>query len=336
MTHLFFSDDGSTAVEVALKLAVQHFSNSGRSQKSEIVALAHGYHGDTAGAMSASDDSLFNKPFQSMRYAVHRVHSAYCHRCPMGLTRATCHIECVQQLETLLEQNHQRIAAAIVEPLLQGAGGMIVHPVEFLQKVRALCTRYDVLLIADEVLTGFGRTGKMFACEFADVIPDLMCLSKGITGGFLPMGATVCSERVEAPFHSKDRLHTFYHGHSYTGNALACAAANASLQIFDDEPVFERIAMISAVNTERLEQFRKLPQVADVRQIGTLGAMELSAADAGYLSAMRTKLYQFFIDHGVLLRPLGNVVYVLPPYVITREELNFVYDVILQGIEALG
>ncbi|HEY2352510.1 MAG TPA: adenosylmethionine--8-amino-7-oxononanoate transaminase [Candidatus Acidoferrum sp.] len=335
MTHLFFSDDGSTAVEVALKIAVQHFSNQERTQKSEIVALEHGYHGDTAGAMSVSDDSPFTKPFQSMRYPVHRVHSAYCYRCPVGLTRATCHIECVQQLETLLEQNHERIAAVIVEPLLQGAGGMIVHPVEFLQKVRALCTRYDVLLIADEVLTGFGRTGKMFACDVAGVVPDLMCLSKGITGGFLPMGVTVCSDRVEAPFHSENRLHTFYHGHSYTGNALACAAANAGLQIFDDEPVFERIAMIAAVHSERLEQFRKLPQVGDVRQIGSIGAIELRTEDAGYLSSMRTKLYRYFIDQGVLLRPLGNVVYVMPPYVITREELNFVYDVISQAIETV-
>jgi adenosylmethionine-8-amino-7-oxononanoate aminotransferase len=335
MTHLFFSDDGSTAVEVALKIAVQHFSNQERTQKSEIVALEHGYHGDTAGAMSVSDDSPFTKPFQSMRYPVHRVHSAYCYRCPVGLTRATCHIECVQQLETLLEQNHERIAAVIVEPLLQGAGGMIVHPVEFLQKVRALCTRYDVLLIADEVLTGFGRTGKMFACDVAGVVPDLMCLSKGITGGFLPMGVTVCSDRVEAPFHSENRLHTFYHGHSYTGNALACAAANAGLQIFDDEPVFERIAMIAAVHAERLEQFRKLPKVGDVRQIGSIGAIELRTEDAGYLSSMRTKLYRYFIDQGVLLRPLGNVVYVMPPYVITREELNFVYDVISQAIETV-
>jgi adenosylmethionine-8-amino-7-oxononanoate aminotransferase len=335
MTNLFFSDDGSTAVEVALKLAVQHFSNQGRTQKSEIVALEHSYHGDTAGAMSISDDSPFTKPFQSMRYKVHRVHSAYCHRCPVGLTRAICHIECVQQLETLLVQNHERIAAMIVEPLLQGAGGMIVHPVEFLQKVRALCTRYDVLLIADEVLTGFGRTGKMFACEVAEIVPDLMCLSKGITGGFLPMGVTVCSDCVEGPFRSENRLHTFFHGHSYTGNALACAAANASLQIFDDEPVFERTAMIAAVNAERLDQFRKLPQVEDVRQIGTMGAIELHTDDAGYLSSMRTKLYQYFIAHGVLLRPLGNVVYVLPPYVITREELHFVYDVILQAIETV-
>jgi adenosylmethionine-8-amino-7-oxononanoate aminotransferase len=335
MTNLFFSDDGSTAVEVALKMAVQHFSNSGRAQKSEIVALEHGYHGDTAGAMSVSDDSPFTKPFQSMRYPVHRVHSAYCYRCPVGLTRATCHIECVQQLGKLLEENHQRIATVIVEPLLQGAGGMVVHPVEFLQKARALCTRYDVLLIVDEVLTGFGRTGKMFACEVAGIVPDLMCLSKGITGGFLGMGATVCSDRVEAPFRSENRLHTFYHGHSYTGNALACAAANASLQIFDDEPVFERIAMIAAVNAERLAQFRKLPKVGDVRQVGTMGAIELRTDETGYLSSMRTKLYKFFIDHGVLLRPLGNVVYVLPPYVITRDELHSVYDVIQQAIETV-
>ncbi len=166
MTNLFFSDDGSTAVEVALKLAVQYFSNQGRAEKSEIVALEHGYHGDTAGAMSVSDDSPFTAPFNSMRYKVHRVHSAYCYRCPVGLTRDICHIECIQQMEMVLEKNHERIAAVIVEPLLQAAGGMIVHPVEFLQKVRALCTQYcDVLLIADEVLTGFGRTGKMFACE---------------------------------------------------------------------------------------------------------------------------------------------------------------------------
>jgi adenosylmethionine-8-amino-7-oxononanoate aminotransferase len=285
--------------------------------------------------MSISDDSPFTKPFESMRYKVHRVHSAYCHRCPVGLTRATCHIECVQQLEKLLEEKHESIATVIVEPLLQGAGGMIVHPVEFLQRVRELCTRYEVLLIADEVLTGFGRTGKMFACNVAGIVPDVMCLSKGITGGFLPMGATVCSDRVEGPFRSENRLHTFYHGHSYTGNALACAAANASLQIFEDEQVFDRIEVIAEVNAERLEEFRGHPKVGDVRQIGTMGAIELRADDAGYLSSMRTKLYRYFIDRGVLLRPLGNVVYVLPPYVITRQELHFVYDVILQGIETV-
>jgi adenosylmethionine-8-amino-7-oxononanoate aminotransferase len=335
LKHLFFSDDGSTAVEVALKLAVQYFSNLGRPEKREIVALEHAYHGDTAGAMSVSDDSPFTAPFAAMRYPVHRVHSAYCYRCPLGLKRDTCQIDCVQQLEELLEARGQEIAALIVEPLLQGAGGMIVHPVEFLQKVRALCTQHDVLLIADEVLTGFGRTGKMFACDLAGVTPDLACLSKGITGGFLAMGVTLCSDRVEAAFRDQDRTHTFYHGHSYTGNALACAAANASLRIFDDEPVFDRIATIAKINAERLKDFGEMAAVGDTRQIGTIAAIELRAEDAGYLSAMRPKLYQFFLDRGVLLRPLGNVVYVLPPYVISAEELHRVFDVIREAIETL-
>ena len=335
LTHLFFSDDGSTAVEVALKIAVQHFSNQQRAEKREIAALEHGYHGDTAGAMSVSDDSPFTEPFRAMRYPVHRVHSAYCYRCPVGLQRETCHIECVQQLESLLAERGDKIAAVIVEPLLQGAGGMITHPVEFLKKVRALCTQNDVLLIADEVLTGFGRTGKMFACDLAGVAPDLMCLSKGITGGFLTMGVTLCTDRVEGAFRSEDRLHTFYHGHSYTGNALACAAANASLQIFEDEPVFDRIATIARINAERLAQLRGLHQAGETRQIGTIGAIELRAEDAGYLSSMRPKLYQFFLERGVLLRPLGNVVYVLPPYVISPDELHRVYDVIQEAIQTL-
>jgi len=335
LTHLFFSDDGSTAVEVALKIAVQHFSNQRREEKREIVALEHGYHGDTGGAMSVSGDSPFTEPFRAMRYPVHRVHSAYCYRCPVGLRRETCHIECVQQLESLLAERADKIAAVIVEPLLQGAGGMITHPVEFLKRVRALCTDNDVLLIADEVLTGFGRTGKMFACDLAGVVPDLMCLSKGITGGFLAMGVTLCTDRVEAAFRSEDRLHTFYHGHSYTGNALACAAANASLQVFDDEPVFDRIATIARINAERLAPLRGLHQVGETRQIGTIGAIELRAGDAGYLSAMRPKLYQFFLERGVLLRPLGNVVYVLPPYVISPEQLHRVYDAIEEAIQTL-
>jgi adenosylmethionine-8-amino-7-oxononanoate aminotransferase len=335
LRHLFFSDDGSTAVEVALKLAVQYFQNLARPEKTEIVALTHGYHGDTAGAMSVSDESPFTQPFRSMRYAVHRVNSAYCYRCPVGLNRESCHIECAGQLKKLLEERGERIAAVIVEPLLQGAGGMIVHPVEFLQKVRALCTQHDVLLIADEVLTGFGRTGKMFACDLANVVPDLMCISKGITGGFLTMGVTLCTDRVERAFRSKNRMHTFYHGHSYTGNALACAAANANLQIFDDEPVFDRIATIAKIHGERLAQLRGMHQVGETRQIGTMGAIELVAEDAGYLSGLRPKLYGFFLEHGVLLRPLGNVVYILPPYVIGPDELHRVYDVIVEAVETL-
>ena len=335
LTHLFFSDDGSTAVEVALKLAVQFWSNLGRGEKREIVALEHGYHGDTAGAMSVSADSAFTEPFREMRFDAHRVHAAYCYRCPVGLKRESCHIECAQSLEKLLSERSEQIAAVIVEPLLQGAGGMIVHPAEFLEKVSALCSRHDALLVADEVLTGFGRTGKMFACEHASIVPDLMCLSKGLTGGFLPMGATLCTDRVEAAFRSEDRRHTFFHGHSFTGNPLACAAACASLQIFDEEPVFERIAGIAKIHAERLARIRELSAVGETRQIGTVAAIELRAEDAGYFSSLRPRLYRFFLDRGVLLRPLGNVVYVLPPYVIPPDELHRVHDVITEAVETL-
>ena len=326
LTSIFFSDDGSTAVEVALKIAVQYWQNVGRPQKSSIVALEHAYHGDTVGAMSVGARSAFSEPFRSFLFPVHRVHSAYCCRCPVGKTRATCDIDCVAQLARLLEEKHAEIAAVIVEPLLQGAGGMIVHPQEFLQRVRQLCSEYGVLLIADEVLTGFGRTGKMFACDVAGVVPDLMCLSKGITGGVLPLAATVCTEEIHRAFVSDDRGRTFYHGHSYTGNPIAAAAAVASFKIFENEPVFDRITAITKIHQQRLAAIENHPAVADVRSIGTVAAIELRADDPGYFSRLRPKLYEFFLNAGILLRPLGNVIYILPPYCITAEELHFVHD----------
>lgn len=330
---IFFSDDGSTAVEVALKMAVQYWQNVGRPEKRSIVALEHAYHGDTVGAMSVGADSGFNEPFRSLLFPVHRVHSAYCYRCPVGKKRATCRIDCVDQLEKLLEEKHREIAAVIVEPLLQGAGGMIVHPADFLRRASELCREYDVLLIADEVLTGFGRCGKMFACELAGIVPDVMCLSKGLTGGVLPMGATVCTGRVHDAFVGLDRARTFYHGHSYTGNPIAAAAGVASLGIFEREPVFERINTIAAIHRERLAAIGNHPAVGDVRSIGTMAAIELKADDAGYTSSVRTKLYQFFLEAGLLLRPLGNIVYVLPPYVISRQELHYIHDKIAESLD---
>jgi len=334
--HVFFSDDGSTAVEVALKLAVQYWKNSGRTQKHRIVALEHAYHGDTFGAMSVSDDSPFTAAFDVLRIPVLRTHSAYCARCPVGLTRATCHIECLKKLECLLAEQSDEIAAVIVEPLLQGAGGMIVHPEEFLSGVRRLTAAHDVLLIADEVLTGFGRTGRMFACERARIVPDLMCVAKGLTGGFLPLAATLVTDKVHDAFTSGERSRVFFHGHSYTANPIACAAANASLQIFETEPVFERISTIESVHLARLPEFATHPCVADVRHIGTVAAIELKVPDAGYLSSLRPRLYDFFLKRGVLLRPLGNVVYILPPYVVSAEQLNFVYDVIRESLAFLS
>jgi adenosylmethionine---8-amino-7-oxononanoate aminotransferase len=333
LEYIFFSDNGSTAVEVALKMAVQYWRNVGRPEKQGIVALEHAYHGDTVGAMSVSADSGFTDAFARLRFPVHRVHSAYCYRCPVGKQRATCGIDCLNRLEQLLQEKHNDIAAVIVEPLLQGAGGMIVHPTEFLQRIRKLCTQHAVLLIADEVLTGFGRCGKMFACELAAVVPDLMCLSKGLTGGFLPMGGTACAAFIQEAFVGHDRSRTFFHGHSYTGNPLCAAAAVASLKIFESEPVFERIAGIATIHGERLESLKHHPAVGDVRRIGPVAAVELKAGDAGYFSRLRPLLYEFFLKKGVLLRPLGNVVYILPPYVITAQQLHTVHDAVAEAMD---
>ena len=216
---------------------------------------------------------------------------------------------------------------------------MIIHPVEFLQRVHRSCAEHDVLLIADEVFTGFGRTGRMFACDHAGIGPDVMCLSKGLTGGFLPLAATACREEIYNAFYSQDHTHTFFHGHSYSGNPLGCAAAIANLKIFESESVFDRIDAIEKIHRERLDGFRDHPAVADVSMLGAVAALELRAVDSGYLSNVRSQLYGFFIDHGVLLRPLGNVIYTVPPYVISPTELHHIYDVIrlaLNKIERRG
>ena len=309
LARLFYSDNGSTAVEAALKIAVQHWYNQGRREKCRIVALEHAYHGDTVGAMSVSADSPFTAAFDALRLPVLRVRDS-------------------NELDRLLSARKNEIAAMIVEPLVQGAAGMLMYPAEELKRFRELCTAHDVLLIADEVFTGFGRTGRMFSCEHAGITPDLMCLSKGLTGGFLPLAVTVCRREIYEAFHSSDRMRTFFHGHSYSGNPLGCAAAIANLKVFESEPVSDRIAAIERIHRERLAAFRDHPRVADVRMLGTIAAVELRADDAGYLSNLRTRLYDFFIEHGVLLRPLGNVIYTVPPYVIRPEDLHYIYDVI--------
>jgi adenosylmethionine---8-amino-7-oxononanoate aminotransferase len=305
---VFYSDNGSTAVETALKIAVQFWRNKGREQKRRIVALEHAYHGDTIGAMSISADSPFTAAFDGLRLPVFRVRHT-------------------EDLAHLLRDKKDEIAAMIVEPLVQGAAGMRTYPIERLQEFSELCAANEVLLIADEVFTGFGRTGRMFACQHASVVPDLMCVSKGLTGGFLPLAATVCRDEIYQAFCTSDRSRAFFHGHSYSGNPLGCAAALASLRIFESEPVFDRIATIERIHAERLCDFRDHADVADVRMLGTIAAIELRATDGGYLSSIRTRLYPSFLEHGILLRPLGNVIYTVPPYVISPDDLNYVYDV---------
>ncbi len=341
LSRVFYSDDGSTAVEVAVKLACQYWRNKGQPQRRTIVALHHAYHGDTVGAMSVSADSVFTDAFAPLRFPVVRAHAPYCFRCPLGFHRSSCRIECLGDLRTRLEESGDTVAAVIVEPMLQGAGGMIVWPVDFLVGVRRLCDQYGVLLIADEVFTGFGRTGRMFACDHAGVSPDIVCLSKALTAGYLPLGATVVSEEVFDAFLSEDRRKTFFHGHSFTANPLACAVALASLQIFEDEDVLERVMWLEAQLRRGLAPLGDLPHVGEVRVIGGVGAMELvmdpaRPDGAGYLDRIGPMLAATFLERGLLLRPLGNVLYFMPPYVISPAELDWALAEIAEVVSAMG
>jgi adenosylmethionine-8-amino-7-oxononanoate aminotransferase len=334
LTRVFYSDNGSTSVEVALKLALQYWGNRGDTSRRTFIALHRGYHGDTVGAMSASEDSIFTRPFAPMLFDVLRAHAPYCYRCPVGLERATCNIECLragsasETLEALLLDRGDGIAAVLVEPMLQGAGGMIVWPPEFLAGVRQLCDRFGTLMIADEVLTGFGRTGPMFACEHASVRPDLMCLSKAITAGYMPLGATLATDTIYEAFLSEDRTRTFFHGHSFTANPLSCAVAIASLNLFRDEGTLERVASLERWLRDGLEPLSVLPVVGDVRVIGGVGIVELVAdrgtkSAGGYLDQIGPRLTAAFLERGLLLRPLGHVLYFMPPYVITETETSW-------------
>lgn len=318
LTRVFYSDNGSTAVEVALKMAWQFWHNQGETRRT-FVALKNAYHGDTFGAMAASDDSAFTAPFKNLLFKVLRA------ELPLLEPEATANDS--EALENVLRENAGQIAAVIVEPLLQGAGGMIVWQAAQLEKVRALCDEYNVLLIADEVLTGFGRTGKMFACEHAAISPDIICLSKALTAGYLPLGATVATDAIYNAFLSDDRRQTFFHGHSFTANPLACAVANASLDLFEREDCLAKVDFINKKLNERLPRLLDLPIVGDVRIIGAVGAIDIvsdktTKSASGYLDNVGQRLAQEFLRRDILLRPLGNVLYFMPPYVIDESEID--------------
>lgn len=314
LTRIFYSDNGSTAVEAALKMACQYWRNTGHPERTRFITLKNAYHGDTAAAMSASEDSVFTRPFTSMLFPVTRIDS----------------------LESLEAAISPQTAAVLIEPMLQGAGGMIVWPADFLAGVRRLCDRHGILLIADEVLTGFGRTGRMFACEHARIAPDIICLSKALTAGYLPLGVTAATERIYEAFLSEDRTRTFYHGHSYTANPLACAVALASLLLFEDGAVLQRVRDLETLLRARLEALRTLPAVADIRVIGGVGVVELvPQSNAGYLDGLGPRLTADFLARGLLLRPLGNVLYFMPPYCITDEQAHWALDQVAEVISCL-
>jgi adenosylmethionine---8-amino-7-oxononanoate aminotransferase len=341
LTRIFYSDNGSTAVEVAVKLALQYWSNQGQPGRQRIVALHHAYHGDTVGAMSVSEDSVFTRPFAPLLFSVDRVDPPYCYRCPLGLQRESCHIDCLGDLERTLEARGDTVAAVLVEPMLQGAGGMIMWPAEFLAGVRKLCDRFGVLMIADEVLTGFGRTGRMFACEHGPVTPDVICLSKALTAGYLPLAVTAVTDAVYDAFLSDDHSKTFFHGHSFTANPLACAVAIASFDLFAENEVLARISRLEAQLREGLAPLSSLPVVGEVRVLGGVGAIELvsdkgTKSAGGYLDQIGPRLSSAFLDRGLLLRPLGNILYFMPPYVITDDEVDWVIEQIGDVLVEVG
>jgi len=328
IARVFYSDNGSTAVEVAVKVAVQYWRNQGQPRR-RIVALHHAYHGDTVGAMSVSEESIFTQAFSPLMFGVDRVDPPYCYRCPLGLTRDRCHIDCLSSLERMLEARRGDVAAVLVEPMLQGVGGMIMWPAEFLAGVRGLCNQHGVLMIADEVLTGFGRTGRLFACEHGPVTPDIICLSKALTAGYLPLAVTAVTGGVFDMFLSDDHSRTFFHGHSFTANPLACAAAIASFDLFRENDLLARIGRLEARLRAGLTPLLRLPIVGDVRVLGGVGAVELVSDKAtkdagGYLDRIGPRLSAAFLERGLLLRPLGNVLYFMPPYVITDAEVDWV------------
>lgn len=312
LTRIFYSDDGSTAVEVAIKMSLQSFANAGTPRRL-VAALENAYHGDTFGAMATGARGVFSQAYEPMLFEVARLPDP-----STGDTRGA--------LAALIATRGHELAAVIVEPLLLGAGGMRVWDEAILQDLRLQTAQAGVHLIADEVLTGFGRTGPLFACDRADVQPDLMCLSKGLTGGAMPLGITAATEAIFDAFRSPDRMKTFFHGHSFTANPMACAAALASLELFDDDCEDDRIR-IEVAHASHLAQIAELPGVRTTRQIGTIAVVELDA-EPGYLSDIGREFAAFALENDVLLRPLGNVVYCLPPYCITNDEIALVYDVI--------
>ncbi len=315
--HVFYSDSGSTSVEVALKMAIGFWEHTGHPRH-KIIALEGGYHGDTFGTMSAGGRSIYNKLYEPFLFEVD--HIPFPEKGQEGKS--------LNALEALLKENKGKIAAFIFEPLVQGAAGIRPYSSDVLKTMTDMCRAQDVLLIADEVMTGFGRTGTMFACEQAEFSPDLMCISKGLTGGFLPMGATLCTGDIYDSFYHKDKAKMFFHSSSFTGNPMSCAAANASLEIWENEPVLERIDFIAKAHAEVASQFSRRPDVTNLRQKGSILAMDIATEETGYLSEIQPKLYDSFLGQDVLIRPIGNTIYIMPPYCVSEDDLKTVYNTI--------
>lgn len=318
---VFYSDNGSTAVEVAIKMCLQYWHNQG-IQRTKILAFKHAYHGDTFGAMAVSGRSAFTAAFDSLLFEVEFI----------DLPNESN----MEDLKSQISNLKSELACFIFEPLIQGSAGMIMYEAQYLDQIMAHCRREGVLMIDDEVFTGFGRTGKRFACDHVTVQPDIMCFSKGLTGGTMAMGLTTCTRQIYDAFLSEDRLKTLFHGHSYTANPVACSAALASMDLFLNKSTADNIRRIEDSHRQFGLKIKDHPRIRTVRQTGTIIAMEWeTGTDTSYFSSLRDKLYLYFLEAGIILRPLGNIIYILPPYCITNEQLSYIYAKIETALEEI-
>lgn len=338
LTRVFYSDSGAEAMEIALKMAFQYWKNIGMPEKQKFISMQNGYHGDTIGAVSVGSIELFHHVYGPLMFESYKASIPYVYRSESG-DPETCRDDCLKQLEMLLIEQHESIAALSIESMVQGAGGMIVMPEGFLSGVRELCTKYDVLMIVDEVATGFGRTGKMFACEYEDIQPDLMAAGKGITGGYLPIAVTFATEEIYQAFYDDyNRLKTFFHGHSYTGNQLGCAVALENLHLFEQDQIVAQVSENAEQLHELLQELKDMPHVGDIRQLGFMCGIELvksketkerfpTKARMGYQVTLKMR------ELGMLTRPTGDVIVFMPPLVSTKEELKAMVNIMKQAIQ---
>jgi len=341
LTRVFYSDDGSTAVEIALKMAVQYWQlrRPEAGPKNTFLHLKLAYHGDTVGAVSVGNIELFHSRFKSLLFPTAEADPPYCYRCPLSLTYPSCQMACLDPIERILKERHRELAGFIIEPLVQAAAGMLTSPPGYLKRIRELCTKYNVLLIADEVATGFGRTGKMFACQHEGVTPDLMAISKGLTGGYMPLAATLTTEEIYKGFLGRYAdFKTFFHGHSYTGNPLGCAVALANIVVFQKNKTLARLQPKIKTMARLLQPFRQLPHVGDLRQQGFIAAIELvqdCATKTAYPLEARMG-HRVAMDarrRGLLLRPIGNVIVLMPPLSTSLPELRRMVEILQASID---
>jgi adenosylmethionine-8-amino-7-oxononanoate aminotransferase len=341
LSKVFYSDNGSTSVEIALKMAYQYWQQKGEKKRKTFLSFVNGYHGDTLGAVSIGGIDLFHKVYRPLLFKTRKAPAPYCYRCPVKLKPENCSLACVDVFEHMVKRYKEELCAVVIEPSVQGAAGMIVQPEEFLKAVWKITKENGLLFVADEVATGFGRTGSMFACLQEGVEPDFMCVAKGVTGGYLPLAATLTSDEIFSGFLAEfDEFRTFFHGHTYTGNPVACAVALANLELFEKEKLIDKVRKDSESLKQHLARFSNLSHVGEVRQKGFMVGIELvDSRRTRKPYAPKEKIGQKVVlearKHGVIIRPLGDVIVLMPPLAIEESTLQELVDVTYNAIQAV-